>query len=443
MTPPLAASPSDVSIIGGGLAGLSAAVALASRGIRITLLESRQRLGGRASSFHDPVTGDLVDACQHVSMGCCSAFAAFCRTVGIDPLLEAQPTLFFMTPDRRVSRFGADRLPAPLHLARSLLRAHYLTLADKLRIGWGMLALRRAHPDDDQPLLPWLKQQRQNRRVIERFWTVVLVSALNESLDNLGLKYARKVFIDAFLTDRKGFEVSIPTVPLARLYGEELQHWFDKHGVTVETGANVAGIDVNGDRVTGLRLRDGRHLTADGYIAAVPSERLRALLPADIVEKHACFRDTRHLAVSPITSVHFWFDRPTIKLPHVVLVDCLGQWVFRRQPHYLQVVVSAARSLKGLGNEEITRHIHAELCRLFPALTAAVVTRSKVVTEHAATFSPLPGVDRWRPAQATPLSNFALAGDWTATGWPATMEGAVRSGELAATVMAELLPSIK
>jgi len=427
-----------VLIIGGGLAGLSAAVALASRNIRCTILESRQRLGGRASSFHDPLTGDLVDACQHVSMGCCTAFAEFCRTVGIGELLEPQPTLWFMTPDRRISAFGADRLPAPLHLARSLWRAHYLTLADKIRIGWGMLALRLAHADDDQPLRPWLRRHRQNDATIERFWSIVLVSALNESIDNLGLKYARKVFVDAFLTDRRGFEVSIPTVPLGRLYGDELQRWFDAHGVTVETGAGVSQINVSGDSVTSISLRDGRQLTADGYVTAVPSDRLRALLSPEVVAQYAEFDNLKNLSVSPITSVHFWFDRPVMTLPHVVLVDCQGQWVFRRQPHYLQVVVSAARSLKLLGSEEIRQRIHAELCELFPEVAAATVVRAKVVTEHAATFSPLPDVDRWRPNQSSPIANLALAGDWTATGWPATMEGAVRSGTLAADALCPL-----
>ena len=424
-------------VIGGGLAGLAAAAALGQRGFAVTVLESRSRLGGRASSFADAATGQLVDACQHVSMGCCTNFAHFCRTAGIDHFLQPQPTLYFMTPDRRVSRFAADPLPAPFHLGRTLLRAHYLTLGDKLRIGWGLVAMLRARPDEDPPLLPWLKRHRQNARTIDRFWSVVLTSALNESIDRLGLKYARKVFRDGFLSHRRGFEVSVPTVPLVRLYGDELLGWLGKHDVRVETNAGVKRIVLEEDRVHGLELRDGRVLHADWYIAAVPFDRLLDLLPAEIVERHDAFRNLRHLGVSPITSVHLWFDRPVTDLPHVVLVDCLGQWVFNRgtvapDEHYLQIVISAAHNLRSWGGAAIQRRVLEELGHLFPAVQRARLVRGRVVTEQAATFSAEPGVDRWRPAQQSPIPNLLLAGDWTATGWPATMEGAVRSGYLAA-----------
>ncbi len=150
----------------------------------------------------------------------------------------------------------------------------------------------------------------------------------------------------------------------------------------------------------------------------------------------------KNLTPSPITSVHLWFDKPAMKLPHAVLIDCLGQWVFDRGEvapgeFYLQVVVSAARDLKGLGRDEIQRRIVEELAGLFPPVARATLLRAKVVTEHAATFSAVPGVDQWRPVQSSPVANLAVAGDWTATGWPATMEGAVRSGYLAAEAILE------
>src|SRR5438105_4715056 len=150
----------SVIIIGGGLAGLAAAQALAPRGFRVTLLEARNRLGGRASSFNDSATGQLVDTCQHVSMGCCTNLAHFCKTLGIDRFIEPQACLHFMTPDRRVSRFAADRWPAPLHLFRSFAGAHYLTLGEKLRAAWGLLQLKRHALDDDPPFADWLAQQR-------------------------------------------------------------------------------------------------------------------------------------------------------------------------------------------------------------------------------------------------------------------------------------------
>jgi squalene-associated FAD-dependent desaturase len=419
-------------VIGGGLAGLATAAALAPRGFKVTLVESRNRLGGRAGSFTDATTGQTVDACQHVSMGCCTNFADFCNTVGIDHFLAPQPTLFFMTPDRRVSRFEADRLPAPLHLARAFAAAHYLTAGEKLRIAWGLWRLMREPAEADPPFREWLLAHRQTERTIDRFWGLVLVSALNETVDRVGLRYARKVFRDGFLTHRRGFEVQLPTVSLGRLYGAELTGWFERYGVDVKLNEGVEQIVVDGGRVVGVRLRRGVTLAADSYVAAVPFDRLLDLLPTDLVEREPYFANLKRLEVSPITSVHLWWDRPIMSLPHAVLIDCLGQWVFARPDNYVQVVVSAAKALRGLGHDEIQRRIVEELRSLFPDAAAATLLRGRVVTEHAATFSAVPGVDRWRPGPQSPVDNLFVAGDWTATGWPATMEGAVRSGYRAA-----------
>jgi squalene-associated FAD-dependent desaturase len=432
--------PDSVLIIGGGLAGLAAATALAPHGFRVTVLESRNRLGGRAGSFVDATTGQVIDACQHVSMGCCTEFARFCRTVGIDQLIVPQPTLYFITPDRRISPFRADALPAPLHLARSFLGAHFLTASEKLRIAWGLTRLMHTPPEADPPFRQWLLTHRQTERTIDRFWGLVLVSALNESVDRVGLRHARKVFRDAFIADRRGFEVQVPSVPLGRLYGDELADWLSRHGVQVSLNSSVSNIDVRDGQISGMRLRDGTIATADVYISSVPSDRLLDLLPDGLAEREPYFGDLRRFEVSPITSVHLWFDQNVMELPHAVLIDCLGQWVFNRREvrpgeHYLQVVVSAARAIRGLRGDEIQRRIVDELRQLFPRVGSATLVRGRVVTEHAATFSAVPGVDRWRPKSESPMQNLLLAGDWTATGWPATMEGAVRSGLAAAAAV--------
>jgi squalene-associated FAD-dependent desaturase len=429
-----------VVIIGGGLAGLAAATALAPRGLAVTLLESRNRLGGRAGSFQDAASGQLIDTCQHVSMGCCTNLAHFCRSVGVAHLLQPQPCLYFMTPDRRISRFRADTWPAPLHLLRSFAAAHYLSLTEKLRVAWGLWQLRRGEPHDDPPFADWLAQHRQTPRTIDRFWGLVLVSALNETPDRIGLRYARKVFVDGFLTHPRGFEVEIPSVPLGRLYGPELQAWLTSHGVALQMQCGPRALRVDSDRVSALELRSQEIMEADWYIATVPFDRLLDLLPAEVVQREPYFAGLKNLATSPITSVHCWFDRAATALPHVVLIDGVGQWLFNRGTteqgeHYYQVVVSAARQFRGLGREEIERRVVDELRRLFPPLAEARLLRARVVTEHAATFSAVPGVDRWRPAQVSPLRNLLVAGDWTATGWPATMEGAVRSGYLAAEAL--------
>ncbi len=429
-----------VVIIGGGLAGLAAATALAGKGFEITLLESRHRLGGRASSFTDAGTGHLIDACQHVSMGCCTNLAHFCRTVGIQHLLQPQPCLYFMTPDRRVSRFRADPLPAPLHLARAFLLAHYLGPLEKLRIAWGLNRLQHSPANADEPFLAWLMRHHQTPGTIERFWSVVLVSALNETPERIGLKYARKVFVDAFLRHRRGFEVEVPVVPLGQLYGAELLGWLEQHGVRLLLGQGARCFHLAEGRVRHLQLRDGSTLEADWFLSAVPFDRLLDLLPEELVESEPVFANLRRLEVSPITSVHLWYDRPITRLPHVVLLCTLGQWLFNRGQsspgeHYVQVVVSAARQFRGLGHEETQRRITEELAQLFPNAQNARLLRGRIVTEHAATFSVVPGVDQWRPAQASPIRNLLLAGDWTNTDWPATMEGAVRSGYLAAEAL--------
>jgi squalene-associated FAD-dependent desaturase len=320
----------------------------------------------------------------------------------------------------------------------------------------------RSRPDDDPPLLDWLLAHGQTRRTIDRFWGVVLVSALNESVERLGLKYARKVFVEGFLRHRDGHVVHVPVVPLGELYGAPLRAWFARHGVEIRENTGVRQVALSpsppgggvgegsknregskseeGSIVTHLLLRDGSSFSADWFVLAVPFDRALDLLPTELVECEPYFSNVRHLTPSPITSVHLWFDRPALRLPHAVLVDCQGQWVFNRGEvapgeFYLQVVVSASGELKVLGREEIERIITVELKQLFPSVAAAKLLRTKVVTEHAATFSAVPGVDRWRPAQASPVANLVLAGDWTATGWPATMEGAVRSGYLAAEVI--------
>jgi squalene-associated FAD-dependent desaturase len=428
-----------VIIVGGGLAGLAAAVALAPHGLTVSLLESKPRLGGRATSFPDPTTGDSIDLCQHVAMGCCTNFAHFCKTTGVAKYLTPQPALYFMTPDRRVSRFAGDRFPAPFHLARAFFRSHTLRFAEKLRIAYGLQCLKRPR-DDDPPFADWLAAHRQTPRTVDRFWGVVLTSALNETPDRIGFRYARKVFVDGFLTHRRGFEVELPNVPLGRLYGPELQGWLAEHGVEVVTSAPVRRLSINECGAARVVLRNDETRSADWFVSALPFERLLDVLPPDVIDGEPAFAKLRNLAHSPITSVHSWFDRAATELPHVVLVDCLGQWVFNRgevapREYYLQVVVSAARLLRDLGRDETERRIVAELRDLFPPLRDAKLLRAKVITDQFATFSAAPGVDRYRPAQQSPIPNLLLAGDWTATGWPATMEGAVRSGYLAAETL--------
>ena len=430
-----------IVIIGGGLAGMAAAAALAPHGHRVTLLESRPRLGGRASSFIDQATGTTIDNCQHVNLGCCTNFQYFCQTTGISDGLRTEPCITFIGPHQRSHTLRASPLPAPLHLLPSFARLSYLTWHDKWRLAWGLRALaHRRQAASNELLSDWLKRHRQTPRAIERVWQVVLVSALAESLERITVKDARKVFVDAFLANRQGWELQIPTAPLDTLYTQRVGDWLRREGVDVRLSAGVSRIIMSGDRAGGVELRDGRTVMADEIILAVPSFGVAALLPPHVAE-HPAIRGLDRLEWAPISSVHLWFDRSIMPLPHATFVDRLTQWVFARGPvlrpdgttaEYYQVVISASRGLAGREQADIIRDVVRELIEVWPAAASAALVSARVVTEHKACLSMLPGNDALRPGPQSPIENVSFAGDWTATGWPSTMEGAVRSGYLAA-----------
>jgi len=463
-------------IVGGGLAGLAAAVSLGSAGLATLLLESRDRLGGRASSFVDPETGATVDNCQHVSMGCCTNLRQFCRTIGVDRSLQVQSALTFIGPDGSRSRFSAVPLPAPLHLAPAFLRLSYLSLREKWSLAIGLRRLARLREGDWDGRLSfgdWLRRQGQSERAIERFWEVVLVSALSESLDRIDIGLARKVFVDGFLRHRRGWEVEIPTVPLDQLYDAPARRWLTARGGSVRTQAAARRLHGDAQRVTSVELRSGELLPVSEIVLAVPHHRALELLPPDVAALPE-LSVLNALETAPITSLHLTFDRPITELPHAVLVGRLSQWLFRRPAtaflsaleqgprgavagpddpgaremsarqadrgapaaaHGYQVVISASRALHGRSQEEVRDAVLGELRSIWPAATDARLLHWRMVTERRAVFSATPGCDRLRPAQATPVPNLFLAGDWTSTGWPSTMEGAVRSGYLAAEAL--------
>lgn len=438
--------PPHVIVVGGGLAGLATAAALVDRGLRITLLESRPRLGGRASSFTDPVTGEPVDNCQHVSMACCTNLTDFCRRVGIDSLFRREDELVFLSPEGRVSRLKAGLLPAPFHLAGSFLKASFLDTRDKLRVARGMFHLRSRERDrPGEPFADWLRRHGQTDRTIERYWGPVLVSALNERLESMDVGHARKVFLDGFLRTRDGFRIEIPLVPLGEIYGRRLEAWLLGRGVKVQltTGVRTVIADSEG-AVSGVVLRTGEILSADFVVVAVPFDRVAGLLGDGLLERLAGLAGLEAMKASPITGVHLWFDRPVCPFDHVVTLGRTVQWVFNhtaiqgRRPgdaeggQYLQLVVSAAHDLLPLDRATIRDLMLSELAAIWPESRQAALLRWWVVTEHGATFAVRPGIDALRPPQRTSVEGLFLAGDWTATGWPATMEGAVRSGYRAA-----------
>lgn len=438
-----------IIIVGGGLAGLATAVALTARGWKCVILESRLRLGGRASSFLDPTSGTYVDNCQHVSLGCCTNFRHFCQTTGIADCFRTEKTLYFIGPSGRVNLFSAGSLPAPLHLAGAFARLDYLSWRDKLALSRGLRSLARKISNEERrlPFSQWLARHRQTPQAISRFWHVVLVSALSESLDRIDVEHARKVFVDTFLANRNGWLMEVPAVPLEELYGGRLTEWLTARGSEIRLQATADGLETQNNRVTAVRLSSGECIEGDQFVVAMPFFRVRSILPSALAADPD-LAGVERLEAAPISSVHLWFDRPITELPHAVLVDRLCQWMFNRtllsadhrlaspandsEGHYYQIVISASRELAGQSRESILAQVIAELTAIWPETARARLLHSRMVTEHRAVFSPVPGVDSLRPRQQSPIDNLQLAGDWTATGWPATMEGAVRSGYLAA-----------
>jgi squalene-associated FAD-dependent desaturase len=395
--------------------------------------------------------GEHVDNCQHVTLGCCTNLEDFYRRVGAANQIRFFDRLLFAAPDGRRGAIASVALPPPLHMAPSFAFFPLLDWADKRAIAQALLAIARSggRPADlstgvageNVTMLAWLQQHRQTSRAIRRFWEVILVSALDEELGRIDARYGIDVFWKAFLSTRGGYRVGIPRVPLGELY-ECCRKALAKQGGEVQLRAGVRGFLVADGRVDGVEREDGSVETADYYLAAVPQDTLPELLPAEIVEREPVFLNLRYLRTSPITGVHFWFDRTVMSEPFLTLLDSTTQWVFNKTQlygggtenggQYLQLVISASYGLAACSRQEIIALCLEELLDVLPASREATLVKGTVVKEMSATFSPAPGSDRWRPAQRSPLSGLFLAGDWTLTGWPSTMEGAVRSGYLAA-----------
>lgn len=433
----------SVVVLGGGLAGLSAAAALGQSGCQVTVLEARHYLGGRATSYPLPAdeSGEVIDNCQHILLRCCVNLLDFYRRLGVQEKIHFHKEFFFIEPGGRLSTMKAGLLPKPLHFAGSFASLHFLSLSEKLAVGRALLAIQsewRKRTDLDAiTMLDWLREKHQPARAIERFWRQILVSAINEELDRMAASHGFQVFYLGFLAASDSYQMGVPAVPLGELYSQEA--WRSIPGVEIRFRTPVTRIEFEQERVTGVYSGDER-FTADAYVSALPFERLALLATPLGID----FTPFEH---SPITGIHLWFDRKVTDLPHATLLDRTLQWVFNKQDgRYLQLVVSASRSLTEMPRGEVIDLALRELREFFPASREAHLVKSHVVKEVRATFSAKPGLEQLRPIPQTNVKNLVLAGDWTRSGWPATMEGAVRSGYRAADVVypdgKALLPDI-
>lgn len=419
----------DILILGGGLAGLAAAAALGNnpRQHRVRVLEMRGFLGGRATSYPVPQSADeIIDNCQHILLRCCVNLLDFYRRLGVADKIEFHREFFFLEPGGRASVLKSGMLPAPLHFTGAFLGMQCLSLSDKIGIGKAILAIKTEYKSrrdlDRITMMDWLREKDQTANAVERFWRQVLVSAINEELDAMAAIHGLQVFYLGFLASSNSYEMGIPAVPLGELYSENV--WSRMPGVEILSRSAVEALSIENGRVASITVSGGQQLTADVYISALPFERLSTLAPGLVPEG---------FSHSPITGIHLWFDRPVTDLPHATLLDRTMQWMFNKgEGKHIQLVVSASRQLTNMPRQQVIDLAVRELGEFFPAVAGAKLEKAHVVKEVRATFAAAPGLESLRPAARTAIPNLYLAGDWTRSGWPATMEGAVRSGYLAA-----------
>ena len=424
------------------MAGLSAGCALAECGYRVTILERRPYLGGRASSYQHPGTGEIVDNCQHVLLGCCTNLINLYERTGVSERIRWYDRLTFLEPGGRASVIKTSFLPAPLHTAPSFLAAHCLKLQDKLAIARAMMALMPSVPKDDgTPFLEWLRRHGQTDVAIERFWKTVLVSALNEELDRVSVAYAAQVFRESFLKSARAGRMGVPSAPLTELYNAA-GDYIRARGGEVRLRSSVDSFKASASSVD--ICSDGQERTFDFALIAVSFDALSRILPTSI-EAEPLRTSLQFFESSPITGIHLWFDREVTDLEHAVLLDRTIQWMFNKSRllgraqssgSYLELVVSSSKTLVEKSRSEIIELALRELADFLPHIQDAKLLKATVIKEVNATYSPAPGLDQHRPGNATAWPRVFLAGDWTATGWPATMEGAVRSGYMAAESLA-------
>ncbi len=432
-----------VAIVGGGLAGTAAALACARGGAEVTLLESRGRLGGAVYSFARD--GFELDNGQHVFLRCCEAYRSLLAEIGATSMVTIQPRLAIpvLAPGGRRAELRRAGLPAPLHLAGSVLRYPYLSLTERIGVARAMQALRAVDVDDPAndavSFGDWLREHRQGPRAVEAIWELIVRPTINLRADDASLAQAAQVFQVGLLSNPAAADVGYATVPLSEIHDRAARRALAAAGVTVRLRSGVTGVAREPDG--GFRLavgRDGPPLRADAVILAAPPSRTGQLLPAGSgVEA----QDLAALGSSPIVNLHAVLDRRVLDVPFAAAIDSPLQWLFDRsgslgaagaRGQYLAVTLSAADEELSLPADELRDRCLNALRELLPAAREARLERFLVTREHAATFRAVPGARARRPPPRTALPGLVLAGAWTDTGWPATMEGAVRSGRAAA-----------
>jgi len=444
----------QVIIVGGGLAGLSAACELADHGCRVVLTERRPSLGGRARSFPDPQGRGEVDNGQHVFLKCCTYYIRFLQRLGVwdKTRLQKRLRVTVIDPRRGAGTLAGSSLPAPFHLLPSFLRFRHLSPLDKVRAAYAMLSIlfsdRTKNNDlDSISFYRWLKNHGQSEAAIDRFWNLIGLATLNDNVRRVSADLAMMVFQEGFLKRADGANVGYAAVGLTSLVDREARRYIEERGGRVLLSQKTEELLLEGERIAGVRLADGTVLRGECYVCALPHRMLLAVIPASL-RADPFFQRASKLTTSSIVNIHLWYDRPVMDLDFAAFVNSDVQWVFNKSKmwhlagdsQYLDISLSGARHYIDLPNEELAERFTHELRRLFPKARQARVERCLVVKQPQATFAAVPGSAKHRLPCRTSIENLFLAGDWTATGWPATMESAVRSGLACAREILRLTP---
>ena len=468
-----------VVVIGGGLAGITAAIALAESGAQVTLLEARPRLGGATCSFtRDGLT---VDTGQHIFLGCCSAYRGLLGKLGMTAHAPLQDrfdvTVLAPGPagEPRTARLRRTALPGPLHMLPALGRYPFLTKAERARVALPALAMRRVDPADPevdaQRFGDWLAARGQSERARRALWDLFTVSALNIAGDDASLALAATVVKTGLLGKNNAADIGVPALPLGELHGDAGAALLTRLGARVALSTKVTAIEASQDEHARFRVRLARpaddatpgslgaEIAADAVVLAVPHEKAAPLVPADALPP-GTVAAWSGLGASPIVNVHVIYDRPVTSLKFAAAIDSPVQWVFDRtgisgldrlaasaspgadgtsRPQYLAISLSAADEYVDVPAAALRERFLPALAELFPAAREARVTEFFVTRERRATFRQGPGTAALRPKAGTRLPGLVLAGAWTDTGWPDTMEGAVRSGLSAAIELRQTL----
>ncbi len=439
-----------VLVVGAGVAGLAAACALAAAGFQVTLIERRGYLGGRASSYLHPGTGEVIDNCQHVLFGCCTNLIDFYTRLGVADKIFWDSRMTLIEPGGRRSVLAPANLPAPLHGLPSILAADCFSISDKLSLLWAFTCMMFSTQHDSQrSLFDWIESHLQSSGAIKRFWDLVIASALNASLDQIALPYAHKVIRELFMNSARAGAMGMSTVPLTELYAHAAEYLESRRGRIV-LNTNVRGAVWKEEQRTWSIQGGETGFNAEHLVLALPFEATAKLMPAMPANPQTRSLEDRmkKLVHWPICSVHLWYDREITELDHAVLLDRDIHWMYHKsrwQPSrlvagsYIELVVSASREFAALNREQAIHRATTQLAEFFPAVRSARLLKSTLVKEVRATFGVPPGIDDLRPGAASPWPQCFLAGDWVQTGWPATMEGAVRSGYLAAEALCHSL----